>query len=238
MRSDWNFDTVRTVSAMGTIRSMAQDLQMPNGMVPDIDEESEFEENIPSIDTGAATKGSDGLPHGIGSNLQASHSTVVIKPLEKAAPFGKEIHEEEDDTPPGTLETAIVFIFSVLTDVFDIGAPPAYTGSIRTTRRSSYAARTSVDGTGTVLSAADIGNGVDTIRPVKKVDPVGSLRLSSEFVGSLRKEAGPTSPTSSSIRKRKNSEFSRAGVSMVDQVILPIIQKVGVFFVLMGAMIP
>lgn len=89
---------------MGTIRSMAQDLQAPNGMVPDIDEESEFEESQPSIDTGAATKGSDGLLPGIGTNPQAAHSTVVIKPLEKAAQFGKEI-PEEDDTPSGMLET-------------------------------------------------------------------------------------------------------------------------------------
>ncbi|KAF9451725.1 Pkinase-domain-containing protein [Macrolepiota fuliginosa MF-IS2] len=205
MRSDWNFDTVRTMSAMGTIRSMAQDLSMPNGMVPDIDEESEYEESQPSIDTGAATKGSDGLTTGIGMNSQATHSTVVIRPLEKATQFGKEEILEEEDTPSG--------------------APPAYTGSIRSTRRASYAARTTIDGSGTVLSAADIGNGIGTIRPVKKVDPVGSLRLSAEYVGSLRKEAGGASPTSSAIHKRNASESAKAGVSMVDQVILPIIQK-------------
>lgn len=108
----------------------------------------------------------------------------------------------------------------------DAGAPPAYTGSIRSTRRASYAARSSVDGSGTVLSAADIGNGIDTIRPVKKVDPVGSLRLSAEYVGSLRKEAGVPSPTSSNIHKRNASESAKAGASIIDQVILPIIQKV------------
>lgn len=203
MRSDWNFDTVRTVSAMGTMRSMAQDLQSSTGMVPDIDEESEFEESQPSVDTGAATKGSD-LTSGIGMNLQAAHSTVIIKPLEKAAQFDGGKIPEEEDTPSG--------------------APPAYTGSVRTTRRASYAERTSIDGTGTVLSAADLGSGVDTIRPVKKVDPVGSLKLSAEFVGSLRKEAS-TSPTSSTNHKRNASESAKAGVSMVDQVILPAIQK-------------
>lgn len=82
---------------------MAQDLQMPSGMVPDIDEESEFEETRPSIDTGAATKGSDGLTQGIGINTQATHSTVVIKPLEKATQFSKDI-PEEDDTPSGIFE--------------------------------------------------------------------------------------------------------------------------------------
>jgi serine/threonine-protein kinase 24/25/MST4 len=76
-----------------------------------------------------------------------------------------------------------------------------------------------------VLSAADIGNGVDTIRPVKKVDPVGSLKLSAEYVGSLRREAS-TSPTSSTMHKRTASQSAKAGESMVDQVILPAIQKV------------
>ncbi len=38
-------------------------------------------------------------------------------------------------------------------------------------------------GGGTALSAADIGNGIDTIRPVKRVDAAGSLRMSAEFVG-------------------------------------------------------
>jgi serine/threonine-protein kinase 24/25/MST4 len=111
MRSDWNFDTVRTVSAMGTIRSMAQDLQMPNGMVPDIEEESEFEESRPSIDTEAATKGSD-LAFGIGMNPQAAHSTVVIKPLEKAAQFGGDKIPEEVDTPSGALRKLSVCMLS------------------------------------------------------------------------------------------------------------------------------
>lgn len=226
MRSDWNFDTVRTASAMGTISSMAQDLQMPTGMVPDIDEESDFEEIRPSIDTGAATQGSGS---GIGRNAEAAHSTVIIKPLEKPAQSGNRIPEEEE-TPSGM--SAFRFNSSCQLANPGVGAPPAYTGSVRSARRSSYAARTSLDGTGTVLSAADIGDGVGTIRPVKKVDPVGSLRLSSEFVGSLRKDSSaPTSPTTSTIHKRNTSEFSKAGGVMVDQIILPIIQNVWYTFI-------
>lgn len=73
------------------------------------------------------------------------------------------------------------------------------------------------------MRPADLGTGVDTIRPVKKVDPVGSLRLSSEFVGSLRKEGSPTSPTTS---RHVSNETARAGGLMVDEVILPILSKV------------
>jgi len=54
---------------------------------------------------------------------------------------------------------------------------------------------------------------------VKKVDSVGSLKLSSEFVG--RKE-GSTSPTTS---RRASSETARAGGLMVDEVILPILSN-------------
>lgn len=110
------------------------------------------------------------------------------------------------------------------------GAPPAYSGSVRSTRRSSYAARTSVDGAGTILSPADLGTGIDTIRPVKKVDPVGSLRLSSEFVGSLRKEGSASSPRSPTAHSRGTSEIAKAGRSLVDEVILPMLTHVSSLF--------
>ena len=73
------------------------------------------------------------------------------------------------------------------------------------------------------MTPADLGNGVGTIRPVKKVDPVGSLKLSSEFVGSLRKEGSPTSPIAP---RRASSETARAGGLMVDEVILPMLNNV------------
>jgi len=57
---------------------------------------------------------------------------------------------------------------------------------------------------------------------VKKVDPVGSLRLSSEFVGSLRKEGSPTSPIAP---RRASNETARVGGLMVDEVILPILNN-------------
>ena len=76
------------------------------------------------------------------------------------------------------------------------------------------------------MTPADLGNGVGTIRPVKKVDPVGSLKLSSEFVGSLRKEGSPTSPIAP---RRASNETARVGGLMVDEVILPILNNVRFF---------
>ncbi|KDR83741.1 hypothetical protein GALMADRAFT_55364 [Galerina marginata CBS 339.88] len=200
MKSDWNFDTVKTMSALGTFRGTVNDLSMPSGMVAEDDEESVYDtDGQDSIDTGAATKGSDPLtPASLGMNSDASHSTVIIKPP-----------PELQDTPP--LEES--------------GAPPAYSGSVRSSRRASYAARTSVEGSGTVLRAADLGTGVDTIRPVKKVDPHGSLRLSSEFVGSIRKEGSGSSPRSPTAHKRAASEVAKAGRALVDEIILPILSN-------------
>jgi len=86
---------------------------------------------------------------------------------------------------------------------------------------------------------ADLGTGVDTIRPVKKIDTTGSLRLSSEYVGSIRARDGrdgngtgsvPTTPTSpvkdkASSHRRAASEAAKAGRSVVDEVVLPALQK-------------
>ncbi|GLB33808.1 putative serine/Threonine protein kinases, catalytic domain [Lyophyllum shimeji] len=230
MRSDWSFDTIRSSTAMGTFRTMAKDLNMPMGMVPDEDET--FDEDVHgSIDTGAATKGSDPLVSGgLGMNSHAAHSTVVIKSPhgrspEKGVP---ELLSSEgsspDETSTGSPATPPNDEFTADSST-PLGAPPAYTGSVRSNRRASYSARMSADGAGTVLREADIGSGVDTIRPVKKVDPVGSLRLSAEFVGSMRREGSATSQTSPTTHKRGASEAAKAGKAVIDEVVLPILSS-------------
>lgn len=231
VRSDWNFDTIKSTSAMGTFRSMAKDLEMPSGMEVDEDDMSDYEEGHASIDTGAATKGSDPLVGGgLALNSHAAHSTVLIKPP-RSPTSERDIpallapgNNSPDETPSGSPATPPDFGFDS-DRATPLGAPPAYTGSIRPSRRASYAARTSANGAGTVLREADLGTGVDTIRPVKKVDPVGSLRLSADFVGSMRRDSSG-SPTSPTVHKRATSEAGKAGKSIVDEIVLPILQKV------------
>ena len=60
MRSEWDFNTVRTTSAMGSLRSMAKDI-MPPGMV--LDEEYEDEEQL-AIVTVVEEFNPDSLIHG------------------------------------------------------------------------------------------------------------------------------------------------------------------------------
>lgn len=96
VRSDWNFDTVKSMAALGTFRGSAKDLMMPPGMIPE--ESDDFDDTDDSIDTGVATKGSDPIL----SNSQASHSTVIIKspipPVRDA-----DITIDDDDAPTGKI---------------------------------------------------------------------------------------------------------------------------------------
>lgn len=222
---------------MGSFRNMARDLVQP-GLIPDEDEEAVSlfgtAEDGDSVNTEAATKGSDIPlnPGGIGSEISAQQATVVVR-SQLASPDGHVPKEEatlSDTDPPNP---------PVANANPDLGAPPAYVRTPTTPRRSSYAARTAPNGT--VVREADLGTGVDTIRPVKKIDATGSLRLSSEYVGSMRARDGregssagsaPTSPISpmkdkSSTHRRTASEAAKAGRSLVDEVVLPTLDKVG-----------
>src|SRR5258708_25594285 len=164
---------------MGSFRSMARDLVRP-GEIPDENEEAVSlfgtAEDGESLGTDAATKGSEipSNPGGAGSEIQAQHNTVVRSQLASPGPT-EEVAPSETSTPVPTDSSVNP----------ELGAPPAY---VRTPRRSSYAARMAANGT--IVREADIGTGVDTIRPVKKIDTTGSLRLSSEFVGSMRAREG------------------------------------------------
>ncbi|KAF8559109.1 Pkinase-domain-containing protein [Imleria badia] len=225
LRSDWNFDTIKSSSVMGTFSSAARDL------LPDMDDEEAeedplvYDEDDLSVDTEGAVKGSEQLVSSIGLSHQATHSTVMIKSLP----------EEQDvstllatDASPGDSEAITLQENGIPQD-----APPAYTGSVRSMKRSSHAARHRMTGAGTVMREADLGSGVDTIRPVKKVDTIGSLRLSAEYVGTTRsrddppQSPPPTSPTKerSSSFKRRANESEQAGRAMVDDVVLPVLQN-------------
>ena len=237
MRSDWNFDTIRSTSAMGSFRSMAKDLTT-HGTIPDEEYENEsLYEVRESVNTDGATHGSDAPTNSLLPNSDAGHSTVVIRPI-SAALSEKDVPNLLPDN--GSDETANSAEPSTPPQISpdSVEPPPAYSGSIRSTsssqRRASYAARNNLT-TGTVLGEADLGNGVDTIRPVKKVDTIRSLRLSEEYVGSLRRErsgsgsqsgSSPISPVNSKSGSAKRLEAANAGRTMVNEVLLPTLEKV------------
>ncbi|PCH41000.1 Pkinase-domain-containing protein [Wolfiporia cocos MD-104 SS10] len=231
LRSDWSFDTLRTSSAMGSVRSLIR-ASIPPGTIPD--EEEDWDEDDVSVSvyepegaidtTAATTRGSDVQ---LGMNAAAQHSTVIIRSLPRPAgekdvpPLMTDDYSDETagssepTTPPQSVETS--------------EPPPAYTGSVRSTRRASFQARNNLTN-GTILGEADIGNGVDTIRPVKKVDTVRSLRMSEEYVGTTRSREGNTSNPPSpqgtkNSHKRVSGEAVKAGRTLVDEVMLPILAK-------------
>ncbi|KAJ9475527.1 Sporulation-specific protein 1 [Pseudozyma hubeiensis] len=58
------------------------------------------------------------------------------------------------------------------------------------TRRSSWNERNDINGT--VLKEADVANGLDTLRPVRRLDAGGSSRASQQYIGSLRSGSAPS----------------------------------------------
>ncbi|WWD22878.1 hypothetical protein CI109_107373 [Kwoniella shandongensis] len=80
---------------------------------------------------------------------------------------------------------------------------------------------------GTLVREGDLGDGFSTVRPMKKVDTIGSQRLSNEFIGtgSVRKipaGAGLESP----IKPRSTmSARGRAGQALVEEVVLNVLDS-------------
>ncbi|QRV87773.1 Serine/threonine-protein kinase [Ceratobasidium sp. AG-Ba] len=108
-------------------------------------------------------------------------------------------------------------------------------------KRLSYAERNNLNGA--VVREGDVGDGMNTMRPVKKVDAAGSLRLSNEYVGSARSrgsgdsgegsgenglaESIMSNGESKAAAKRKKSlnESAKAGKALVDEVVIPVLQQ-------------
>jgi serine/threonine-protein kinase 24/25/MST4 len=220
----WDFDTLR--SAMGSLRSMAKDIAEyevldQNGM-PDDD----------SFDTGGAVKGS-------GMTIRSSIKQLPPPP-EDESPATSPIFEYPDPTSPTSPITSPLSPSSP--DLPPLPPASPTNGTIKSSRRSSYNARQ--DSRGTIIREADLGNGMDTVRPVKHFDAAGSLRKSVAYVGTSRSngsghsDGSPSSPTlpfspSSSVldlkssqqqHKRTGSELGTAGRKMVEECVLPTVQ--------------
>ena len=93
MRSDWNFDTVKSMSALGTYSGTVNDL-LPSAMVSEDNEQFDDGEMNGSINSEVATNGSDSI---IGIGMDTAHSTVIIK-----APLSPGHVDTTDETASGT----------------------------------------------------------------------------------------------------------------------------------------
>ncbi|BGP44097.1 hypothetical protein JCM10450v2_008314 [Rhodotorula kratochvilovae] len=63
-------------------------------------------------------------------------------------------------------------------------------------KRNSYRARNDINGT--VLAAGDVGSGLNTVRPIKRLDSAGSHRASTEFIRSASQRARERTHSASS----------------------------------------
>ncbi|GAA5969581.1 hypothetical protein JCM21900_001739 [Sporobolomyces salmonicolor] len=73
-------------------------------------------------------------------------------------------------------------------------------------KRSSYRARHDINGT--VLGAGDIGSGLNTVRPIRRLDSAGSQRASAEFLRSVSQRQRQRAHTSSSSASSQLSKDS------------------------------
>ncbi|KAG8956761.1 hypothetical protein FRC04_000239 [Tulasnella sp. 424] len=233
--SEWDFATIKSsardsrfvVDAEEVYYEDEEDGYVYGDARGDSGEEGDLDDTTASVKGSDAITGRDGKPNGLGNLSEAAHSTVLIKAKPpKEAP-------ELASSAPGSSSTE--------DGPSEPKTPPSPTSSFKASRRSSYTARH--DPKGTVLREADLGSGVHTIRPVKRVDTIGSLRRSEDFVGSLRSppqspnglpsaDENGTSGSSGSgkgsngkLQKRKKEEIANAGRLLVDQVVLPTLQK-------------
>lgn len=112
-------------------------------------------------------------------------------------------------------------------------ASPHLTGK---SRKSSWSERHDINGT--VLKAADVATGMDTIRPVKRLDKGGSARVSQEYIGSARSSDGlgldlsavdaryPIRSLDDTDEGDEEEEGSgQAGRALVHDVVLPVLER-------------
>lgn len=206
IRSDWNFDTMKSTSVMGTFKSAAKDV------VSEIEDDDStvgdqliYEEDQES---GGAVKGSAVTdPTAVRLNSHVTHSTLRVN----TAPQDRDFL----DASTSLQVDASVKSAGLASPLQDgqtgvLGVPPVCGGS---ERRSSYTARHKTTGAGTAMLEADLGTSLDI-----KVDATSSLKLSTEYAGSARSEGRVP-------LKRRQGESERAGMAMVNDVVLPVLQN-------------
>ncbi|PWY99358.1 Pkinase-domain-containing protein [Testicularia cyperi] len=113
-------------------------------------------------------------------------------------------------------------------------------------RRSSFNERNDINGT--VLKEGDVASGLETLRPVRRLDAGGSAKLSKQYIGSLRSgsapsgldAAGSSAETTGDGSPRKQlrhtrsalassntlgREYASAGQNFVREIILPVMER-------------
>ncbi|GAK67061.1 uncharacterized protein PAN0_016d5287 [Moesziomyces antarcticus] len=108
-------------------------------------------------------------------------------------------------------------------------------------RRSSWNERNDINGT--VLREGDVANGLETLRPVRRLDAGGSAKLSQQYIGSLRSGSAPSGLEKSgelaeavprALRHSRSALASSsstaqahatAGENLVKDVILPVMER-------------
>ncbi|KAG8757561.1 hypothetical protein FRC12_010274 [Ceratobasidium sp. 428] len=217
MRSEWIFETVRSNasgSGYGSVRDVLYEMDGE-------DQEERY------IDTGAYS--TSGAVHGSALDSEPQLQEI-LQEIDETEPI-----KTPAISPPGSPSTPRGSIPNTSKDV------PSSPTSPRSQKRLSYAERNNLNGA--VVGEGDVGNGMNTMRPVKRIDAAGSLRLSHEYVGSTRSRSsggsgegsGENSLAESIVsnneskapakRKKSVGESAKAGKALVEEVVIPVLQR-------------
>ncbi|KAF8309351.1 Pkinase-domain-containing protein [Clavulina sp. PMI_390] len=258
--SAWSFDTMRSMSSLGSVRDVRHILSSD----PQEEDEEGWEDDQEDIEQ---LLHHDVQPH------PPSHSRDHSQTLEEDPDGGQYENDYESDYSTskavvGTVDRPSIQQLGLSIDAAHstmiIKTPPENSDSKPASPtqngppspksgRLSYRARH--DPNGSAIGDADLGTGRETLRPVKRLDAAGSLRLSEGFVGAAnpgRADVGTsgsggsrassgsgeksTSEEQSTRNKsrngsgrlkkeRKPSPAAMAGRAMVADVVLPHLDK-------------
>jgi len=93
-------------------------------------------------------------------------------------------------------------------------------------RKNSWAGRHDINGT--IMREGDVGNGMHTIRPVKRFDSINSNRASAEFIRhsdtGRRSNSGSTMDGSAPPSPSMSTESGVIGRAMVEEVVNPVLE--------------
>ncbi|KAG8739377.1 hypothetical protein FRC10_005696, partial [Ceratobasidium sp. 414] len=216
MRSEWIFESVRSNmsgSGYGSVRDILYEMDGE-------DQEGRYGD-LDTYSTVGAVHGSaldnEPAPQEI-DETEPIKAPAISQPGSPSTPRG---------SVPGTSK--------------DVSSSPTTPTSPRSQKRLSYAERNNPNGA--VVREGDVGDGMNTMRPVKRVDAAGSLRLSHEYVGSVRSrgsgdsgEGSGENGLSESVtsngesktpgkRKKSVNESAKAGKALVEEVVIPVLQQ-------------
>ena len=259
VRSEWQFDTTRSRTSIDDFQEAEEDeeadsidIYKTNGRGPPADGEQRVgygtvrKEARPAQDLMAAMESRQMGPGSAQSSSGSSQMSLSASSGAESDSTPATSTASGPTTPRGKQMNGSVHVHALRSSLNGnsllppmskspekVGRSPSPTKLAAKTRKSSFNQRHDINGT--VLKAADVATGMDTIRPVKRIDSGGSARISQEYIGSTRSNDGLGVDLSAidarypikmdSTEKDEEDGSGQAGRALVHDVVLPVLER-------------